>query len=174
MPTPPLRLGIACDVSGSMDAFAGPVASTAWILAHAARHTRVDATTAAVIFGRYVRAIHGPGELPAEVTEFLATDNYEHADTAIDALDGALDLARPGAARLLVIVSDGQFRPDPRREAQTRIDRLLAAGCGVLWLAPAHGHVTPLRGATVAALSDPAATARAIGRAATTALRAAH
>ena len=172
VPTPPLRLGVACDVSGSMDAFAGPVASTAWILAHAARHTRVDTTTAAVIFGRYVRAIHGPGELPGEVTEFLATDNYEQADTAIDALDGALDLARPGAARLLVIVSDGQFRPDPRREAQTRINRLLAAGCGVLWLAPADGQVTPLRGATVAALSHPAATARAIGRAATTALRA--
>ena len=174
VPTPPLRLGIACDVSGSMDAFAGPVASTAWILAHAARHTRVDTTTAAVIFGRCVRALHAPGEVPVEVTEFLATDNYEQADTAIDALDGALDLVRPGAARLLVIVSDGQFRPEPRHGAQARIDRLLAAGCGVLWLAPADEHVTPLRGVTVAALSDPAATARAIGRAATTALRAAH
>ena len=41
VPTPPLRLGIACDVSGSMVEFAGPVASAAWILAHAARHTRV-------------------------------------------------------------------------------------------------------------------------------------
>jgi VWA domain-containing protein len=174
VPAPPLRLGIACDVSGSMDAFAGPVASTAWILAHAAAHTRVPATTAAVIFGRYVRAIHAPGECPAEVTEFLATDNYEHADKAIDALDGALDLARPGAARLLVIVSDGQYRPDPRREAQLRVNRLTAARCGVLWLAPAHAPTDPLRGVTVAALSDPAATARAIGRAATTALRAAH
>jgi hypothetical protein len=174
VPAPPLRLGIACDVSGSMDAFAGPVASTAWILAHAAGHTRVPATTAAVIFGRYVRAIHAPGETPAEVTEFLATDNYEHADKAIDALDGALDLTRPGAARLLVIVSDGQYRPDPRREAQTRVNRLVAAGCGVLWLAPAHAPTDPLRGVTVAALSDPAATARAIGRAATTALRATH
>jgi hypothetical protein len=83
-----------------------------------------------VIFGRYVRAIHGPGELPAEVTEFLATDNYEQADTAIDALDGALDLARPGAARLLVIVSDGQFRPDPRREAQTQTWNRAGSGRG--------------------------------------------
>lgn len=174
VPAPPLRLGVACDVSGSMDDFAGPVASTAWILAHAAQHTRVDTTTAAVIFGRYVRAIHGPGETSTEVTEFLATDNYEQVDKAIDALDGALDLARPGAARLLVIVSDGQFRPDPRRDAQTRINRLTAAGCGVLWLAPAYGHTNPLSGVTVAALSDPAATARAIGRAATTALRTAH
>ena len=33
VPTPPLQLGIACDVSGSMVEFAGPVASAAWILA---------------------------------------------------------------------------------------------------------------------------------------------
>ena len=119
VPAPPLRLGIACDVSGSMHAFAGPVASAAWILAHAAAHTRVPATTAAVIFGALRPRHHPPrATTPAEVTEFLATDNYEHADKAIDALDGALGLARPGAARLLVIVSDGQFRPDPRREAQ--------------------------------------------------------
>ena len=44
----------------------------------------------------------------------------------------------------------------------------------LLWLAPAHAPTDPLRGVTVAALSDPAATAQAIGRAATTALRAAH
>ena len=36
VPAPPLRVGIACDVSGSMSAFAGPVASAAWILARAA------------------------------------------------------------------------------------------------------------------------------------------
>ena len=34
-PAPPLRLGIACDVSGSMGYLRRPVASTAWILAHA-------------------------------------------------------------------------------------------------------------------------------------------
>lgn len=172
VPTPPLRLGIACDVSGSMHRFAGPVASAAWILAHAAHHAQVPATTATVIFGRHVRAITRPGTAPVEITEFAAADNYEAIDVAIDALDGALDLSRPGAARLLVIVSDGQFRVDPRRAAQTRLDRLRAAGCGVLWLAPTDGHIAPLDGATVHPLTDPAATARAIGRAATTALRA--
>ena len=144
VPAPPLRLGIACDVSGSMDAFAGPVAShrvdpRARRRAHpgARHHRRGDLRQATCAPSTH------PGETPAEVTEFLATDNYEQADKAIDALDGALDLARPGAARLLVIVSDGQFRPDPRREAQTRINRLTAAGCGVLWLAPAHAPHHP-------------------------------
>ena len=36
VPAPPLRVGIACDISGSMSAFTGPVASAAWILARAA------------------------------------------------------------------------------------------------------------------------------------------
>lgn len=36
VPAPPLSAGIACDVSGSMSGFTGPVASTAWILARVA------------------------------------------------------------------------------------------------------------------------------------------
>jgi hypothetical protein len=174
VPTPPLRLGIACDVSGSMHLFARPVASAAWILAHAANLTPVPATSATVIFGHHVRPITRPGATPTEVTEFEATDGYEAVDTAIDALDGALGLSHPGAARLLVIVSDGDFVVDQRRDGQARVNRLRATGCGVLWLGPAHGYVTPFDGATVYPLTDPTTTAQAIARAATTALRAAQ
>jgi len=105
------------------------------------------------------------------VTRFRAPDGYEVIDDALDALDGALHLSTPGAARLLVVVSDGIFSPTPRRAAQTRVDRLRAAGCGVLWLAP-RGPVTPLNGVTAIPLTDPTVTARAIARAATAALRA--
>ena len=105
------------------------------------------------------------------VTRFRAPDGYEVIDDALDALDGALHLSTPGAARLLVVVSDGIFSPAPRRAAQTRVDRLRAAGCGVLWLAP-RGPVTPLDGVTAIPLTDPTVTARAIARAATAALRA--
>jgi uncharacterized protein with von Willebrand factor type A (vWA) domain len=168
---PPLRLGVACDVSGSMTAYVGPVASAAWILAHATAHTRIPATTATVTFGAHVHAITHPGRLPNLVSEFNALDDDERVDTAIDALDGALGLARPGAARLLVIVSDGHFRPDRRSRGQARTDRLRAAGCGVLWLAPHHS--APFDRVQVLELADPAAAAQAIARAATAALRAA-
>ncbi|MBN9097972.1 MAG: VWA domain-containing protein [Pseudonocardia sp.] len=171
VPTPPLRLGIACDVSSSMREFAKPVSAAAWILAHAAAHTRVPATTATVAFGDAVHAITHPGAVPKMVTRFRAPDGYEVIDDALDALDGALHLSTPGAARLLVVVSDGIFSPAPRRAAQTRVDRLRAAGCGVLWLAP-RGPVTPLDGVTAIPLTDPTVTARAIARAATAALRA--
>ena len=171
VPTPPLRLGIACDVSGSMHHLAPAVASAAWILAHAAHHTTMPADTATVIFGHHVRPITRPASAPAEVTEFTARDNWEDIPTAIDALDGALGLSRPGAARLLVIISDGHFRDIPRRDAQQRLDRLRATGCGVLWLTT-DATDTPLDGATVHLITDPAATAQTIGHAATSALRA--
>lgn len=149
------------------------VASTAWILAHAAHHTTVPADTATVIFGHHVRPITRPATAPAEVTEFTARDNWEDIPTAIDALDGALGLSHPGAARLLVIISDGHFRDIPRRDAQQRIDRLRATGCGVLWLTTDTTD-TPLDGVTVHLITDPAATAQTIGHAATAALRATH
>lgn len=173
VPTPPLRLGIACDVSGSMHRLAPAVASTAWILAHAAHHTTVPADTATVIFGHHVRPITRPGIPPARVTEFSATDDWEDIPTAIDALDGALGLSRPAAARLLVIISDGYFPEHIRRDGQQRLDRLRAAGCGLLWLTT-RPEDKPLDGAIVHQLTDPATTVRTIGHAATTALRAAH
>ncbi|SER08309.1 hypothetical protein SAMN05216188_107330 [Lentzea xinjiangensis] len=172
VPTPPLRLGIACDVSGSMRHLRGPVASTAWILAHAGRHSTVPAETAAVIFGVHVRPITHPGKVPAEVTEFEADDDWESVALAVDSLDGALGLSRPGAARLLVIVSDGHFSGDERPAGQKRVDRLRASGCAVLWLTSKTWD-TPFDGVTVHRLTDPAATATAIGHAATAALKAA-
>jgi hypothetical protein len=171
VPTPPLRLGVACDVSGTMSRVRQDVASAAWILATAANHTRVPTDVASVIFGSHVRALTRPGTVPSTVTEFASNDNWEDIATAIDALDGVLDLSTPGAARLLVVVSDGKFRPRPRLEGQRRIDRLRLSGCAVLWLI-VHATNTPLQGATVHLLKDPADTARTIGRAAVCALRA--
>ncbi|MBV8995396.1 MAG: VWA domain-containing protein [Pseudonocardiales bacterium] len=171
VPIPPLRLAIACDVSGTMRWARDHVASAAWILAHATRHTTIPAHTATVIFGNRVHPLTRPGTAPAVVTEFASTDNWEDLPTAIDALDGALGLSTPGAARLLVIVSDGRYRPAPRAEGQCKLNRLRAHGCAVLWLTTRHSD-TPLDGATVHRLTDPTTTARTIGRAATTALRA--
>jgi hypothetical protein len=173
VPTPPLRLGVICDVTGSMGAFTAPVASAAWILADAARHTAVAATTATVVFGAgKVTPITRPGSTPAKVTEFGTRNGGHVIDTAISALDGALDLSRPTAARLLVIISDGNFEFENRKAGQKMLDRLRASGCAVLWLTPDKPGTNPMHGATVHTLTDPATTARAIGQAATAALRA--
>jgi hypothetical protein len=169
VPAPPLRVGIACDVSGSMSAFAGPVASAAWILARAAGAI-TGTRTATVIYGENVRPVTRPGHIPAQVTEFTAADCTEKFCQAIDALDDALDLSRPGAARLLVVVSDGAYTEDERAGGQQRITRLARSGCGILWLAPDGPWSKPMAHAQAAVLDDPAATADAIARAATRAL----
>jgi len=170
-PAPPLRLGIACDVSGSMEYLREPVASTAWILADAATRATVPVTTATVIFGAHVRPITHPGAAPTVVTEFKADDGSHDIATATTALDGALGLSHPGAARLLVIVSDGHFDHDERAAGVRQVDRLRASGCAVLWLTTDQWD-TPFDGVTVHQLTTPTATATAIGRAATAALRA--
>ena len=91
-------------------------------------------------------------------------------EQAFDALDDALDLSRPGAARLLVIVSDGAYTEDERAGGQQRITRLARSGCGIFWLAPDGPWSKPMDHAQVTVLDDPAAAAGAIARAATRAL----
>jgi hypothetical protein len=170
-PAPPLRLGIACDISGSMSAFTAPVASAAWILGRAASLIP-DAVTATVLFGRRVDALTRPGHAPAHVTDFDAPDGTERFCTAIDALDGALGLSRPGTARLLAIVSDTFYVPDEITDGQRRITRLAQAGCGVIILQPdtpwTTGH--DWHDAQVITLADPADTIDIIARAAHRAL----
>ena len=173
VPAPPLRVGIACDISGSMGAFAGPVASAAWILARAAGHLP-SALTASVLFGKGVYALTRPGERPAQVTDFHATASTESACRAIDALDGALGLASPGTARLLVIVSDAMFvAPGEPAGVQQRITRLHRAGCGVIILTPRRYAVScKYTDCQVTEAASPADAIDAIARAATRALTA--
>lgn len=171
VPVPPLRVGIACDVSGSMTDYVADVASAAWILATATDLASMPAQTATVTFGRRVLPVTYPGTAPAKVTDFEAPDGWEAADIAIDALDGALGLSHPENTRLLVIISDGCFRPVVRAAAQQRLNRLRTSGCAVLWLAPDNLWADPLTGAIVHPLTDPTATAAAIARAAVTAVR---
>jgi len=173
VPAPPLRAGIACDISGSMGAFAGPVASAAWILARAAGHLP-SAVTASVLFGTGVHALTRPGQTPAQVTDFTATASTESACRAIDALDGALGLASPGTARLLVIVTDAMFvAPGEPAGVQQRITRLHRAGCGVIILTPeGYARVCTYTDCQVTEAASPAAAIDAIARAAARALTA--
>jgi hypothetical protein len=156
VPAPPLAVGVMCDVSGSMSAFTGPVASTAWILARATASLPA-ARTAAVTYGRDVRPVTYPGATPARVAEFSAAGKYEDFTRAVSALDGALGLSRPGSTRILVIVSDGRYKGTQHADGQKLITRLAASGCLVIWIAPSDTAST-MTGAKVVILDDPAAT----------------
>jgi hypothetical protein len=169
VPAPPLAVGVACDVSGSMSAFTGPVASTAWILARATASLPA-ARTAAVTYGRDVRPVTWPGSVPARVAEFSAAGKYEDFTGAVNALDGALGLSRPGATRILVIVSDGRYKGTQHADGQKFISRLVASGCLVIWIAPSETAST-MAGARVIILADPAAVSAAVAKAVTASAR---
>jgi len=72
-----------------------------------------------------------------------------------------------------VIISDGAYTADERTSGQRRLARLARAGCGILWLAPDTRWSDPMAGALAVTITDPAATADTIARAATRALQAA-
>jgi hypothetical protein len=171
-PTPPLRIGIVVDTSGSMKAFTEPIASIAWILARAAALSATDATTAAVHFsGCTAAAITRPGDNPARVPTFEADNGGHPIGAAIDAVDGGLGLAKPGAARLLVIVSDGKFLTGEDTEARKRTKRLVSNGCAVLQITTTDQKTTKqIPGATRVRVANAAAAGDAIGAAAVKAL----
>jgi len=171
VPAPPLRVGIACDISGSMEDYAGPVASAAWILGRAASHLPA-ALTATILYGARVHALTWPGQTPARVTEFATPDGMHQAALAIDALDGALGLSRPGTARLLALVTDTNYGRTETQAAQQRITRLHRSGCGVIILRPQESYLGSHEwtDCQVIETSDPAGTIDAIARAATRAL----
>jgi hypothetical protein len=172
---PPLRVGIAVDVSGSMKRVTGSIASAAWILARAVADTDPASKAATVAFGEHVTAITKPGTAPEHVTEFEAHCITEEFTRAVNALDLELGLSKAGAARLLIVVSDGVFRTDQATEGRTQLKALVSAGCAVLWLtlgtARAAREVGGIRFLTLPA---PASAATEIGKAAVAALTATH
>ncbi|MFE2722762.1 hypothetical protein [Kitasatospora sp. NPDC059327] len=169
--TPPLRVGIAVDVSGSMSAACGPVSSAAWIVARAAAMTGPDSRTATVAYDTHLTALTRPTHrAPAQVTTFRANGRSHNLGDALDALDHGLDLSRPGAGRLLVIVTDAQYTPDETADAVTRIQRLSAAGCAVLQLT-LDKNSRHLPGTTLLHLPKPSNAPAAIAKAATDAIR---
>ena len=174
--SPPRRceVGIACDISGSMSAFTGPVASAAWILARAAAHHPRRAT-ATVLYGERVHALTRPGQAPAQVTDFTAPDGTEKLCRAIDALDGALGLVpprhRPPAGHRL------RRRLRPRRAPPAASSASPASPAPAAASSSSAPHApTPARrtwtDCQVTDLDDPADTIDAIARAATRALTA--
>jgi hypothetical protein len=170
-PTPPLRVGIAVDVSGSMRAACKPVASAAWIVARAAALTDPDSRTATIAYDKNLTALTRPTHrAPDRVTTFNAKGGNHNLGDAIDALDHGLDLSRPGTGRLLVIVTDARYTDDETAQAVTRIKRLSASGCAVLQLT-LDSISRHLPGTTPLHLPRPSSAPAAIAKAATDAIR---
>lgn len=129
---PTLTVGVMVDISGSMASAMNPMASSAWILSEAVK--RVQGKVGMVYYGNAVFPTLAPGQHLDEVKVYTAEDGTEKFDTAFQALDGALDLLSGSGARLLVVVSDGEYTPDETKKAKAWIERCRRDGVGVLWI----------------------------------------
>lgn len=171
---PPLRVGIAVDTSGSMACAESPLASAAWIISTAVTAADPASTCATIGFGNgRLKAFTKPGQAPAAVPLFRVNGGDERFCEAVDALDAALGLTTPGSARLLVVVSDGQYFTEEKTDGAKRVKALTDSGCAVLWLTlTTRSLVIP--GATEVVVRTPANAGAEIGRAAVKALTAAR
>lgn len=130
---PTLSIGVMVDVSGSMSEAMKPMATTAWVLAEAGR--RVQARTAMVYYGEGVFPTLRVGQRLDEVNVYTAEDGTEKFDEAFMALEAHLNLLDSRGARLLVIVSDGNYTNDQQRKAKDWIAECDKRGVAVMWIA---------------------------------------
>lgn len=171
---PTLTIGVMVDVSGSMGTAMNPMASIAWILSEAGH--RVQAKTAMVYYGSGVFPTLKVGQRLAEVNVYSAPDGTEEFGQAYSALDGTLNLVAGEGVRMLVIVSDGNYRSDQEKEVEKAIKECQRNGVAVLWISPkecySHGaeQLTAGTHATLVKITDTASIATEIGKSASTAL----
>jgi len=129
---PELRIGVMVDISGSMSSAMEPMGSAAWIISEAVR--RIHAKASMVYYGSGVFPTLKPGQHLDQVSIYTAPDGTEEFSTAFQALDGILSLTQGTGARLLIIVSDGQYRAGQRTKAMKHLEECSKAGVSVLWL----------------------------------------
>lgn len=171
---PTLTIGVMVDVSGSMGTAMNPMASIAWILSEAGH--RVQAKTAMVYYGSGVFPTLKVGQRLSEVNVYSAPDGTEEFGQAYSALDGTLNLVAGEGVRMLVVVSDGNYRSDQEREVEKAIKECQRNGVAVLWISPkecySHGaeQLTAGTHATLVKITDTASIATEIGKSASTAL----
>lgn len=131
---PTLRLGVMVDISGSMGSAMDAMATTAWVLGEAGR--RIQAKTAMVYYGSGVFPTLRVGQRLDQVRVFTAPDGTEEFGEAYQALDGELGLTFGDGVRVLVIVSDGQYRPNQTELAEKALIECKRNGVAVLWITP--------------------------------------
>ncbi|MFJ9381842.1 hypothetical protein [Streptomyces sp. NPDC101455] len=167
---PPLTVGISLDVSGSMDAWTGPVAATGWALADSVSSPALAGRIAAVAWNGAASPLIAPGRRPRTIPVPKAGGGSNGCPNSLYALDGALNLTGQEGARAVVVITDGAL---PNQDAiQKAVDHLTRAGVLVLWALVNPRGWTP-KGARREYLSDPAKFGQLVGEALAKALSAA-
>ena len=165
---PTLNVGVMVDISGSMGSAMNPMATTAWVMSEAVN--RIQGNCAMVYYGNDVFPTLSVGERLDRVNVYSASDGTEKFQKAFQALDGSLNLLNGNGARLLVIVSDGQYTPEETKRAKEIVEKCKESGVAILWLPFDNGRSAKEIGGdyaeVVLEINKPAETAEVIGRSA--------
>ena len=165
---PTLNVGIMVDISGSMGSAMNPMATTAWVMANAVN--RIQGNCAMVYYGNDVFPTLKVGQKLSEVNVYSAMDGTEKFGKAFSALEGALNLLHGNGAKLLVIVSDGEYTSEEARNAKEIVAKCKEAGVAILWLPFDNGRGAKAIGGDYAEvvldISRPAEASEIIGRSA--------
>jgi hypothetical protein len=129
---PTLNVGIMVDISGSMGSAMKPMATTAWVMSSAVN--RIQGNCAMVYYGNDVFPTLKVGQKLSEVNVYSASDGTEKFSKAFQALDGALNLLHGNGARLLVVVSDGEYSGEEVPKSRDIVAKCKEAGVAILWL----------------------------------------
>lgn len=167
---PRLTVGIAADISPSMDDQVDQVGVATWMLGQVARER--DGKTATVTW--HSTAAHLPTQVGGGIPVATTGNASSGLPAALQALDGILGLTRDNSARVVAVITDAKLPNPDAVYAETR--RLIAAGVLVLWLIanprPSSAHMQPPPGATTAVITDPSRLSEVIASAALKALAA--
>lgn len=162
---PTLNVGIMVDISGSMGSAMQPMATTAWVMSEAVN--RIQGNCAMVYYGNDVFPTLRVGQRLSAVNVYNASDGTEMFTKAFKALDGELNLIHGSGARLLVIVSDGQYTSEETKSAKEIVRKCESAGVAILWLPFGHGYGSTEIGQgyaeIVSDVTDPADASELIG-----------
>jgi len=129
---PTLNVGIMVDISGSMGGAMEAMATTAWVMSEAVN--RIQGNCAMVYYGNDVFPTLKAGQRLKEVSVYSAEDGTEKFAKAFSALDGALNLLHGNGAKLLVVVSDGDYTHDEKAKCKDIVAKCKEAGVAILWL----------------------------------------
>jgi hypothetical protein len=162
-----LTVGVALDISASMEPYAAPTALAAWSFARAVREIGGRAAT--------VTWNHTAALLPVRAGSNAVPvpgicGGSAGLPAALRALERELHLDQVDSARLVAIVTDGEL-PNAD-EVRDEVARLVRAGVRVLWLVTldSESAMVPPNDVEVMVLDQPSQVGRLIGSAAVTLL----
>lgn len=130
---PPLKAGIMTDVSGSMKALTGFATALSWAMASSLEGI---GKSISVAYNSQVTVLNAPGEFPPHPYPLSAAGGGEDWRTAFSLVDGSLNLTMGRGARLLFVISDGEYAPAQVDAARDAVRRLERGGAKVIWFAP--------------------------------------